>query len=116
MRSTHTEHYTMKKPIIISIIAIISALILSVAVHVAFSYRDMTKFHRDVIPVLNNYIESYNLKNHKELIYYYNKLDSINQNLEKDYYVGDYEGEKFLKEILKVDKQYVDSLKVIYNN
>lgn len=116
MRSTHTEHYTMKKPIIISIIAIISALILSVAVHVAFSYRDMTKFHRDVIPVLNNYIESYNLKNHKELIYYYNKLDSINQNLEKDYYVGDYEGEKFLKEILKGDKQYVDSLKVIYNN
>ena len=76
----------------------------------------MTKFHRDVIPVLNNYIESYNLKNHKELIYYYNKLDSINQNLEKDYYVGDYEGEKFLKEILKGDKQYVDSLKVIYNN
>lgn len=116
MRSTHTEHYTMKKPIIISIIAIISALILSFAVYVAFSYRDMTKFNRDVIPVLNNYTESFKLKNHKELIYYYNKLDSINQNLEKDYYIGNHEGNRILKEMLKGDKQYIDSLKVIYNN
>ena len=106
----------MKKPIIISIIAIISALILSFAVYVAFSYRDMTKFNRDVIPVLDDYNENLKLKNHKELIYYYNKLDSINQTFDKDYYIGYHEGEKFLKEILKGDKQYVDSLKVIYNN
>lgn len=106
----------MKKTIIISIASIILGILLFFAGYVAFSMRDMKKFNREVTPMMKDYFESVKIKNHKESILYYDKLDQIYQNLEQDYYIRFKEGERLLKEIINNEKQYIDSLKVIHNN
>ena len=81
----------------------------------AFSYRDMKQFQKNVIPLMESFNEAIKAKNNKEAILYYDKLDSLYQNLDNEYYVGYHDGETFLKEIIINEKSFIDSLKKTNN-